>query len=45
MTMSDAAWLALAVSAGLLIAAAWGTRERAIHRRRRQRITGEERRE
>jgi hypothetical protein len=45
MTMSDAAWLALAVTSGVLIAAAWVSRERVIHRRRRQRSTGEEKRE
>lgn len=45
MTMSDAGWLALAVASGVLIAAAWVSRERAIHRRRRQRFTGEEKRE
>ncbi len=45
MTMSDAAWLALAVTSGVLIAAACVSRERAIHRRRRQRFTGEEKRE
>ena len=36
MTMSDAAWLIVAVAAGLLLAAAWVSRERAIHRRRRR---------
>jgi len=43
--LSDAGWLALAVASGVLIAAAWVSRERAIHRRRRQRFTGEEKRE
>jgi hypothetical protein len=45
MTMRDTAWLVLAVAAGVLIAVAWVSRERAIHRRRRQRSNGEERRE
>jgi hypothetical protein len=45
MTMRDAAWLALAVTSGVVIAAAWVWRERTIHRRRRQRFAGEEKRE
>ena len=36
MTMSDAAWLIVAVAAGLLLAVVWVSRERAIHRRRRR---------
>jgi hypothetical protein len=43
--MSDTAWLVLAVAAGVVLATAWVSRERAIHRRRRQRSSGEERRE
>jgi len=44
MTMSDTAWLIVAVAAGILFATAWIARERAIHRRRR-RARGEERKE
>jgi hypothetical protein len=44
MTMTDAAWLILAVAVGMLLAAAWVARERAIHRRRR-RSGGEETRQ
>jgi hypothetical protein len=36
MTMSDAGWLILALAVGALLAAAWVSRERAIHRRRRR---------
>jgi len=39
MTMSDTSWLILALAVGTLLAAAWVSRERAIHRRRR---SGEE---
>jgi hypothetical protein len=42
---SDIAWLALAAAAGVVLATAWVSRERAIHRRRRQPSNGEERRE
>jgi hypothetical protein len=42
MTMIDIAWLAVAVASGTLIAAVWVIRERAIHRRRRQRTHEEE---
>jgi len=45
MTMTDIAWLVVAVASGALIAAAWVVRERAIHRRRRQRSHEEESRE
>ena len=36
MTMGDAAWLVLAVVAGVLLAVTWVSREWAIHRRRRR---------
>jgi len=42
MAMTDTAWLILAVAVGMLVAAVWVARERAIHRRRR-RARGEER--
>jgi len=45
MTIRDVAWLVVAVASGALIAAAWVVRERAIHRRRRQRTHEEESRE
>jgi len=45
MTMTDIAWLVVAVASGALIAAVWVVRERAIHRRRRQRMHEEESRE
>ena len=35
MTMSDTAWLIVAVAVGMLVAVGWVSRERAIHRRRR----------
>ncbi|MGH7305427.1 MAG: hypothetical protein ACRELZ_19250 [Candidatus Rokuibacteriota bacterium] len=41
MAMSDTAWLFLAVAVGMVVAAAWVSRERAIHRRRRPRPIGE----
>ena len=44
MTMTDTAWLILAVAVGMLMAAGWIARERAIHRRRRW-ARGEERKE
>ena len=44
MTLTDKAWLIMAVLGGMLLAAAWIARERAIHRRRR-RARGEERKE
>jgi hypothetical protein len=37
MAMGDAGWLVLAVVAGVMLAVAWVSRERAIHRRRRRR--------
>jgi len=36
MTMSDTAWLILAVAAGRLLAVAWVSRECLIHRHRRR---------
>jgi hypothetical protein len=45
MSMSGTAWLVLAVTSGVVIAMAWVSRERAIHRRRRRRSTEEETRE
>lgn len=45
MTMSDTAWLVVAVAVGMLVALGWVSRERAIHRRRRQRSNGEETKE
>ena len=45
MTMTDTAWLILAVAVGMLLAAAWVSRERAIHRRRRRRSGEKETRE
>jgi len=45
MTMSDTAWLVIAVAVGMLVALGWVSRERAIHRRRRQRSNGEETKE
>lgn len=44
MTMSDTAWLVVAVAVGMLVALGWVSRERAIHRRRR-RSNGEETKE
>jgi hypothetical protein len=44
MTISDTAWLVVAVTVGMLVAVAWVSRERAIHRRR-QRPKEEETRE
>jgi hypothetical protein len=35
--MSDAGWLAIALTAGAVFAALWVTRERWIHRRRARR--------
>jgi hypothetical protein len=37
MTMSDTVWLVVAVTVGMLVAVAWVSRERAIHRRRERR--------
>ena len=45
MTMSDTAWLIVAVAVGMLVALGWVSRERAIHRRRRRRPNGEETKE
>jgi len=36
MTMSDTAWLIVAVAVWMLVAAVWVMRERVIHRRRRR---------
>jgi hypothetical protein len=43
--MSDTAWLVVAVAVGMLVALGWVSRERAIQRRRRRQLNGEETKE